>query len=296
MRRIAKKAKYGHLMERVLYNSMLSSTSLDGKAFFYENPLEIALPEYNREVASKPSHRERLPITQRLEVFGCSCCPPNINRFFGEFASYLCVDDGDGLCIEQYVASDLQTPYGTLRIREQYAIDGKAEISSENYTAKTLSFRIPEWCRRVTATLDGKETELCITDGYATVEVNAAFALALDFHIAPYFVASNPNVRADVGRVALCYGPVVYCLEKADNGERLNRIEIATDAVAQAKYELDFHHLYSITLPAYRLGDNKSLYFDAAEQSLDSITAKFIPYYAFANRGENDMLVWVRRH
>ena len=296
MRRISKKAKYGHLMERVLYNSMLSSTSLDGKAFFYENPLEIALPEYNREVASKLSHRERLPITQRLEVFGCSCCPPNINRFFGEFGSYLCVDDGDGLCIEQYVASDMQTPYGTLRIREQYALDGKAEISSDNYTAKTLSFRVPEWSRKVTAVLNGNQIALDIIGGYATVEVDKAFSLALDFHIEPRFVASNPNVRADVGRVALCYGPVVYCLEKVDNGDRLNRIEIATDAVAQAKYELDFHHLYSITLPASRLVDSQSLYFDADEEVLVPFNAKFIPYFAFANRGESDMLVWVRRH
>lgn len=296
MRHIEKKAKYGHVMERVLYNSMLSSTSLDGKAFFYENPLEIALPEYNREVGAIPDRRERLPITQRVEVFGCSCCPPNINRFFGEFGSYLCVDDGDGLCIEQYVASDMQTPYGALRIREQYAIDGKVEISSDNYTAKTISLRVPEWCKRVTATRNGEAIELAIIDGYAAVEVDGAFTLALDFHIAPRFVAANPNVRSNAGRVALCYGPVVYCLEKADNGERLNRIEIAIDSLSDAKYERDFHKLYSISLPAYRAADNQNLYFDAEESSLIPITAKFIPYFAFANRGESDMLVWVRRH
>ena len=82
MRKLSKQAKYGHLSERVLYNAMLSSTSLDGKSFFYENPLEIALEEYGREVAVPKRQHARLPITERLEVFGCSCCPPNINRFF----------------------------------------------------------------------------------------------------------------------------------------------------------------------------------------------------------------------
>ena len=296
MRRIEKKAKYGHLMERVLYNAMLSSTSLDGKAFFYENPLEISLPEYNREVAATSERRERLPITQRVEVFSCSCCPPNINRFFGELGSYLCVEDEDGVCVEQYVSSDIKTAYGTIRIREQYAIDGKAVLASDGYTAKKLSLRIPEWSRCVIATLNGKEIDLDVNNSYATVAVDSAFTLELDFHIAPRFVAANPSVRANAGRVALCYGPVVYCLEKSDNGDHLNRIEVAIDALDDVTYDLDFHKLYSISLPAYRTADSQSLYFNAAESNLEPITAKFIPYFSFANRGESDMLVWVRRH
>ncbi len=296
MRRMAKKAKYGHLMERVLYNSMLSSTSLDGKSFFYENPLEISLPEYNREIGTTPERRERLPITQRLEVFGCSCCPPNINRFFAEFGSYLCVDDGDGLCVEQYVSSDIQSPYGLLHICEQYAVTGRVEITSENYSAQTLSLRVPEWCKKVSVAINGKETEVKIADGYITLPVPATFTVSLDFHITPYFVAANPKVRADTGRMALCYGPVVYCLEGVDNGPYLNRIEIEPTAVTQANFTEDFHPLRSISLPALRVSDCQKLYLDATEATTEPFTAKFIPYFAFANRGESDMLVWVRRH
>ncbi len=296
MRRIAKKAKYGHLMERVLYNSMLSSTSLDGKAFFYENPLEISLPEYNRELASVPRFRERLPIKQRLEVFGCSCCPPNINRFFAGLGSYLCVDDGDGLCIEQYVSADVHSDYGTVSICEQYALDGCATVSSKDYCADKISIRVPEWSRGVRATLNGAAVTPELCDGYAYFAVGSEFVLELDFGIALRFVASNPNERVNAGRVALTYGPVVYCAEGVDNGERLNRIEISMDVLQNATCEKDFHGFYSFTLPAYRLADQAHLYFDDAENSLKDITLKFIPYYAFANRGESDMLVWIRKH
>ncbi|MBQ9773219.1 MAG: glycoside hydrolase family 127 protein [Clostridia bacterium] len=297
MRSMAKNAKYGHLMERVLYNSMLSSTSLDGKAFFYENPLEIALEELNREIAAPASRREKLPITQRVEVFSCSCCPPNINRFFGELGSYICVEDEDCACVEQYVSSTVQTAFGTLTVKEQYALDGKATISSNDYRAKTVCVRIPEWSRKVCARINGIEIAPECRDGYATFTVDHSFTLELDFHIAPRFLSANPKVRADAGRVALSYGPVVYCLEGADNGERLNRIRIkpTKQTLDAAQKQLDFHKLYSLRLPAERETSDDRLYFDATEEACEQIVAKFIPYFAFANRGESDMLVWVRK-
>lgn len=296
MREINKDAKYGHLAERVLYNNLLSSTSLDGKAFFYENPLQIALEEHGREKAGLRSRCMRLPITQRVEVFGCSCCPPNINRFFGELGNYICVEDGEGLCVEQYIASTLKTAYGTLEIDGEYAKEGCVTVASNDYRAKRLCVRVPEWCHRLSAQMNGKEVAPRICEGYAYFDVEDVFSVSLDFHIAPVFIAANPNVRANVGRVALCYGPVVYCLEKADNGERLEQIEVDPKRIGEATVEQDFHPLYSITLPAYRLKANDALYFEEHESVCESIRAKFIPYYTFANRGEGDMLVWVRRH
>jgi DUF1680 family protein len=295
MREISKQAKYGHLAERVLYNSMLSSTSLDGKAFFYENPLEIALEEKDREVAAPVAKRERLPITQRVEVFGCSCCPPNINRFFAHLGDYVCVEDADGLCVEQYISSDLQTAYGAISIREQYALDGKATVCGKGYAAKKISVRIPEWSRNVNATLNGNPVTPEICDGYAYFSVDADFTLDLDFGIALRLLASNPNVRANVGRVALTYGPVVYCLEKADNGAHLNQIAVDPGDLAKAELKADFHKLYSVCMPAYRLQEKTSLYYDDGDNVYTPITAKWIPYFAFANRGESDMLVWVRK-
>ena len=296
MRRLSKQAKYGHLCERVLYNAMLSSTSLDGKSFFYENPLEIALEEYGREVAVPQRQRQRLPITQRLEVFGCSCCPPNINRFFAHLGDYICVDEGDSLCIEQYISAELNTPYGKIIITEDYAREGKVHIESRDYTAGKLSLRLPEWCKSLRATLGGKSISPEICNGYAYFTVGQDFSLDLDFGISLYFVSANPLVRENVGRVALMRGPVVYCIEGVDNGERLNRIEISIDSLSEAVQALDFHGLYSVTLPAYRLQASDALYFEASENALEPVSVKCIPYFAFANRKESDMLVWMRRH
>lgn len=296
MRRLSKQAKYGHLAERVLYNAMLSSTSLDGKSFFYENPLEIALEEYGREVAVPRRQRARLPITQRLEIFSCSCCPPNINRFFAHIGDYICVDEGDGLCIEQYISAELNTPHGSITITEDYAREGKVCIVGYNYTAKTISLRLPEWCKKLTAVLNGKSVTPEIRDGYAYFSVGQSFSLDLDFGISLQFVSANPLVRDNVGRMALMRGPVVYCIEGVDNGTHLNRIEVSTGALSNATETSDFHGLYSVTLPAYRLKECATLYFGAAESTCEPIHIKCIPYFAFANRGESDMLVWMRRH
>lgn len=296
MRRLSKQAKYGHLCERVLYNAMLSSTSLDGKSFFYENPLEIALEEYGREVAVPRRQRARLPITQRVEVFSCSCCPPNINRFFAHLGDYICVDEGDSLCIEQYISAKLDTPHGSIVIDEEFARDGKVRIASNDYRAKTISLRLPEWCKKLKACLNGDPITPEIRDGYAYFAVAESFVLDLDFGISLSFVSANPCVRENVGRMALLRGPVVYCIEGVDNGERLNRIEVSVDAFQDATEALDFHGLHSVSLPALRLKENQVLYFDATDSAYDPIRIKCIPYFAFANRGESDMLVWMRRH
>ena len=296
MRRLSKQAKYGHLCERVLYNAILSSTSLDGKSFYYENPLEIALEEYGREVAVPRKQQFHLPITERLEVFGCSCCPPNINRFFAHLGDYICVDEGDSLCIEQYISAKLNTPHGMLTITEDYAREGKTKIVGIGYTAKTISLRVPEWCKKLTVALDGVVISPEVRDGYAYISVYKDFTLDLDFHISLTFVGANPLVRDNVGRIALMRGPVVYCIEGVDNGTRLNRIEVSTTALADAVETTDFHGLYSVTLPAFRLQEKASLYFDADESTTEPIRIKCIPYFAFANRGKSDMQVWIRRH
>ncbi len=296
MREMDFSPKYGHVMERVLYNSMLSSTSIDGKSFFYENPLEIAMEEYGREIAVPHTQREHLPMNRRVELFDCSCCPPNINRFFAEFGRYICMEEDHHIVIEQYINSTIDTIYGTLTVAGDYANDGTVQISSKNYSAETLAIRMPEWCDAATAEMDGNAVQLKQLNGYAYFDVATEFSLSLNFHIKPILISANSCVRADVGRVALTRGPIVYCLEGVDNGARLNQIEIDISQMDHAKLDKDFHKFYSITVPALRLKPRDALYYPAQENEYDPCDAKFIPYYAFANRGESDMLVWVRKH
>lgn len=296
MRKIRKCARYGDITERIMYNSLLSSTSLNGKAFFYENPLEIALEELNREQSRDPKDRERLPIRQRLEVFGCSCCPPNINRIFGRFMDNICFEDECCLAVEQYIPSVVNSAYGKIEIDGDYIKDGKMIISSNDYNKEYISLRIPSWCKNYTVWLDGKKVEVEQKDGYVCVKVGQKFAINVEFEIECKFVKSNPKVRANAGRVALMRGPVVYCLEGVDNGDRLNRIAVDIDEAKSAKvYKDDFTGLYSVDMKGYKETDDDRLYYDADETAYNEVTLKFIPYYAFANRGESDMLVWVRR-
>lgn len=295
MRKMKKDAKFGGLVERVMYNSLLSSTDLSGKAFFYENPLEIALHERNREVAAPEYRRERLPITERLEVFGCSCCPPNINRFFAELGDVVAAIDGGEVTIEQYVSSVVSTALGTIKIAENYAADGKATISSDDYAAGKISVRVPRWSEKIAATLDGKAVTTEVKDGYAEFTVGKSFTLSLDFNIKPEFVAANPLVSADNGKIALTYGPIVYCVEGVDNGDRLGRLSVSPVAADGATLEKDFHGFYSITVDGLKDKAQKALYFTADKCGYEPVRIKFIPYFAFANRGSSDMLVWIRK-
>ncbi len=294
MRKLKRDVKFGHAVERVMYNTLLSSTDLKGKSFFYENPLEIALEDKDRQVAVIKRWREHLPITERLEVFSCSCCPPNINRIIASLGNGFVYVDGETVTVEQYVSADIKTPFGTVSIDEDYVLSGKASLSSEDFTGKLLAVRVPEWCTDFSAVLNGKAVVPKVKDGYAEFIVDKTFEIKLDFHIAPKFIAANPKVKANVGRITLTYGPLVYCLEGADNGNRLNRISVAPDAVKQAKVYKDFHGLYSIELDGFIDSEQKSLYFDAEKMCKTPKKLKFIPYFAFANRGESDMLVWVR--
>lgn len=296
LRKSCRNSKYGNTVERVLYNSLISSTSLDGKSFFYVNPLEIAMEKHDREEAVVKWEREWLPITQRVELFDCSCCPPNINRFFGNFEGIICLEEEGHLTVEQYISADVKSRYGKVTIASDYAVGGKVNIVSSDYSSDILSIRLPEWCREFKITVNGQTASFDTADGYVNISVEQEFSIGIDFCIAPRAICANSNVTDDLGRAALCYGPLVYCLEKADNGERLNRIEVDFSQLYNAKINPDFHGFNSITLPAYIQKSDERLYFDLANVKKEKIKVKFIPYYAFANRGEGDMLVWVRTH
>ena len=293
MRRLKTDAKFGNLIERIMYNMLLSPTSLDGKRFFYENPHEISLEDRNREISLNPASREHFPITQRVESFTCSCCPPNINRFFGEFADVIAVEQ-DCLYIEQYVSSIVNTAFGTVTIDETYALDGKATISSADFKGDRIVFRKPEWCDEIDAEKNGKAIIINEKDGYFEIPAESRFEISLDFKIRPKFMAANPLVGADVGKVALTYGPTVYCLEGKDNGERLKRISLNPAAAVCVDKQKDFHGFYSLYADGQIDKAQDKLYFSAENCGKEKKRLKFIPFFAQANRGESDMIIWIR--
>ena len=272
-------ASYADTIERVLYNGLLSGLSLDGKAFFYENPLEITmLDRFSNEYGTR-----RYPITQRKEAFSCSCCPPNINRFLPRLAEYIYGFDDDTLYINQFSASKLHTDTIHAEIQTDYPLNGNIRIHAEG--VKKIAVRIPAWCDSCHLSVP-----YTLQNGYALIENHTDFLLTLD--MTPFAIRSNPKVIKDTGRLCIQAGPVVYCAEGIDNGENLHAF--AVPAVFSYTKEFDQSiGLPILTLDAFRYPETENaLYVRASRAKLQPAKLKLIPYHAFANRGESDMLVW----
>lgn len=273
---------YADTVERALYNGILSGISMDGKSFFYENPLEID-PDFNN-VNPSTRIKERFPITQRVEVFGCSCCPPNVIRLLASVADYLYTYSGDTLFVNQYMASDTKFENTRITQKTAYPTEGVIRVCCD--TDKTcVALRIPGWCRKFTLNCSYE-----MKNGYAYVSAADAKDIVLTLDMSVTAIAANRRVHDAAGRVAIMRGPVVYCIEGVDNGKDLKCVSIDT----KAGYELlpaDFL-LPSIGATGYVPKASDTLY-APADDDYDQIHLKLIPYYAFANRGTTDMQVWI---
>lgn len=287
MEKFSLNSYYADLAERIMYNALLSSTSLDGKKFFYENPLEVRRKEYGKETSITEKFRTRLPIPERVEVFWCSCCPPNINRVFAQFPEFIFGESGGALVVRQYVAGATRG----VKIQTDYPLSGRVKITGKNYCADRIYLRKPAWADQFGLLLNGEKAEYEEVNGYLAVRVGNGFEIELDFSLEAKFVYADPRVSSDVGRVALTCGPVVYAIESADNGEELNAL--IADINGELKYCFNQAYcLYDIEAKGWRERAEKNYSFEPPVRR--EVTLKFVPYYTFANRG-GDTLVWVRR-
>lgn len=278
-------SKYADAVERVMYNGILAGISMDGKSFFYENPLEIDV-DFN-EVHPCTDGGRRYPITQRKEVFDCSCCPPNVTRFIGAIGEYMYTENDDTLFVHQYI--DSQMTFDGMRVIQetQYPANGDVVITINNCCKKEWAFRIPGWCKDFTINKDYIEK-----NGYIYVTAAQNDVIKISFDMPVKFISANKRVHTAAGKVAVMRGPVVYCLEGVDNGKDLSAFTV--DIKAKTEIVEGAFLVPDIIARGYKEPDNADLYFEATDD-LAETEMKFIPYYAYANRGESDMLVWVRR-
>ncbi len=286
MQKLELNSAHADVIERVLYNGILSGFSLDGKAFFYENPLEID-PDFN-SVYTATKNPPHLPITQRLEVFTCSCCPPNVVRLLPAVADYAYGYADGTVYVHQYMDSTAAFDGVTLDVATNYPADGVVRIKANG--AKKLALRIPGWCRSFTL-----DAPYVMENGYAVTDA-VEVILTLDMPVT--VMAANTRVHADAGRVAVMRGPIVYCMEGVDNNKEIFGLRLAADAVFE---EEDAGICFAENAPCVpvlkttvtRRVVPEGLYCTAAEVKTEEIPARFIPYFAFANRGATEMLVWV---
>ncbi len=271
---------YADIIEKEIYNGIISGISLDGKAFFYENPLEVNIRNHQRHVSVHKG--ERLPITQRKEVFWCSCCPPNLNRFIASVEQYIYGERDGVFYVHQYTSSKLDDGTHKISQKTEYPANGKIELHCEG--VDEIALRIPYWCDSFTLNAPYE-----LKNGYAYVKAPADLELCLNMEAKLYM--ANPEVDACSGKVALMYGPVVYCIEGADNNENLHNVYIGELANLEFGRNEELN-CQTVSIDAYKRSASQALY-QPINNAFEKIRIKFIPYHLFANRTECDMLVWV---
>ena len=277
-------SKYADAVERVMYNGILAGISMDGKSFFYENSLEIDVDFNNVNMCTEGG--KRFPITQRKEVFDCSCCPPNVTRFIGGVGEYMYSYNDDTLFVHQYINSECTFDGATIIQSTDYPTQGDISFKLKNIK-KNIALRIPGWCKSFEI-----NKPYSLKNGYAYVEVSEDDELSLSLQMDVKFVSANKRVHSAAGRVAVMRGPVVYCIEGVDNGKDLSSLKIDVKSKPDV---VDGEFLVpELIADGYKEPQREELYFEATDD-LEKCKLKFIPYYAYANRGETDMLVWVYR-
>jgi DUF1680 family protein len=267
--------RYADVVERVLYNGFLSGVSLTGDKFFYVNPL-----------ASRGGHH-------RKAWYGTACCPVNVVRFLPSLPGYVYATGDSGLYVNLYAAGEANlTVKGTkLDVRQEtrYPWDGtvRLTLTPERPGPFSVFLRIPEWCEHPTYRVNGQRIkDVVITDGYLPVRVvwQRGDTIELDLPMPVRRVKADPRVKANVGRVALQRGPVVYCAEAVDHGGRVDDLILPEDA------ELDVEHRPDL------LGGLTVITGAAQRRTKDGtipVKLKAIPYYAWDHREPGQMAVWL---
>ncbi len=291
-------AKYIDVMERTLYNGLLSGVSLDGKTFFYPNPLE-----------SNGQHA-------RAEWFGVACCPGNITRFLASVPGYMYGKTADALYVNLFAAGTADIDVGARKVtvtqQTRFPWDGAVTIAIAPASPArfTVNVRIPGWARdeavpsalyrftdtapAPTLSVNGRHVPVTATKGYVAItrEWRAGDTIQLSLPMPVRRVVADARVAADRGRVALQRGPIVYAAEWPDNPDGKVRNIVLSDARAlKATFKPEMlNGVVAITGQATGLAYDAKGVLQKTEQPFVAI-----PYATWANRGRGQMAVWLAR-
>ena len=280
--------RYADVLERALYNGVLSGVSLDGARFFYENPL-----------ASRGDHH-------RQAWFDCACCPPNIARLLASLGAYIYGYSEDEIAVHLYIQSQATIELGGQAIRLQqatnYPWDGEVTLRVDMAQPAHfgLRLRIPGWCRRAAVSINGAPIDMegKLARRYLTLmrtwQPGDRVTLALDMPVEQIF--AHPNVQQDVNCVALQRGPLVYCLEQVDHVTPLHHIRLPLDADLTPRFEPDLlGGMVEIVGEgaAAEIDDWENTLYRGAPPVCVPTPLRAIPYFAWDNRTAGAMRVWL---
>lgn len=292
--------RYIDVLELALYNAVLSGVSLDGDDYFYVNPL--------RQTEPLPTElrwpRVRVPFMTSF------CCPPNVLRTIAEVAGFACSMSDDAVWVNLYGGNTLATTLGgkPLRLRQEtkYPWEGRIQITIDECptTEFALKLRIPGWAESASIRVNGEGASVIALPGtYATLRRTwkPGDVVELDLPMSPRLIEANPLVEEARNQVAIQRGPIVYCLESMDLPPGVRVADVSIPATADLTARFDPHLLGGVTVIETEgvatppgVWDGK-LYRPLEAAKERKIPVRFIPYFAWSNRGESEMSVWLPR-
>ncbi|MFD1392299.1 glycoside hydrolase family 127 protein [Lacticaseibacillus jixianensis] len=291
------KGEYGDILEKELFNGALSGMALDGKHFFYVNPLEAD------PLASQQDPGKAHILTRRADWFGCACCPANLARLIASVDRYLYTRKGDAILAHQFIANTAEFSDGiTITQTNQFPWSGAIHyhIANPHQVKFRFGIRIPAWSASYQLQLNGTATHLPQQDGFIYVNAGQpAIDLTLTLDMTPQLMQANNRVAADYGKLAVQREPIVYAAEQVDNQAPLALYRVAPHA--KIAYHFDDALLGGVgvlTVTAAReqvAAADSPLYTAVHAEALHPAALTLIPYYAWANRAEGQMRVWFHR-
>lgn len=292
-------ARFADVMELNMYNSLLAGVSLDGKGYFYTNPLCVA---------------QDIPFTLRWSkqregyISFCNCCPPNTIRTIAEISNYVYTISGKGLWVNLYGSNNLKTKLSdgsTIKLNQQtdYPWNGKIDIRLEECSGKTFSvfLRIPGWATSAEILVNGKKQNIKAQPGtYAELSGNwkKSDLITLNLPMQAQLIEANPLVEEAHNQVAVKRGPVVYCIESADipaNRKIFDYVIPANSQFVPKQVSISDSKIFALEGKADLIQNEswRGQLYRPVNTKKESVNLRLVPYYAWGNRGKGDMSVWL---
>lgn len=274
--------RYADLMERQLYNGALAGMQLDGKRFFYVNPLEVDPERAGVEEAVKHV------LPQRPPWYPCACCPPNLARLITSLGRCLWMESDDTLYSNLFIGSTAETAHGRITLETGYPWRGAVQYTFESADEKpfALAIHVPGYVQsdELTISVNGEMTAYEIINGYLYIrrKWHSGDRVNLVFDMKPVFVMGDERVAGNRGCAAVMRGPLVYCFEQADHALPIKGLCIDPNgSIAEEPYRISL------------LGGVAPLKVSGADAQGKKTILTAIPYYSWANRSKGAMRVWL---
>ena len=274
--------RYADIMEKAFYNTVLAGMQLDGKRFFYVNPLEV-IPGISGIAAT---HWHDKP--QRPEWFACACCPPNVARTIASFGIYAYGEGENTAYCHLYAAGETDFSFG-MKIKCETDFPNGFTVEYTVLSGEgTLAVRIPEWSEKTSVSC-GHE----IKQGYAYMQVHSGDTVTVELDGRARFVYANTKAAENTGCAAIQRGALVYCFEGADNKGDVLSLSLDDNAnISVGEKISDLNDSETLVVSGFRTVSSESLYsFEKPKKLPERLIA--VPYYTWGNRGETQMRVWL---